>query len=99
MCVSSYCAIEWLAVQLTSDPGPEEIYSRLLHLVVPSSHQLRTGLSRGRVAVEKLAVNYLHSLGISVSRNNSMGLVSEAGKRAWGGRGGGGDVKTFTVQP
>ena len=70
MCVSSYCAIE--AVQLTSDPGLEEIYSRLLHLVVPPSHQLRTSLSRGRVAVEKLAVNYLHSLGVSVSCNNSI---------------------------
>ena len=69
MCVYSYCAIEELVVQLTSDPGPEEIYSRLLYLVVPPSHQLRTSLSRGRVAVEKLAVNCLHSLGVSVSCN------------------------------
>ena len=66
---SLFNATDSLAAQLTSDPGPEEMYSSLLLLIATSSHhsQLRTRVKGRGVEWEGLAVDFLHTQGIDVS--------------------------------
>ena len=66
---SLFYVTELLAAQLTSDPGPEEMYSSLLRLIATSSlhGQLRTRVKGRGVEWEILAVDYLHTQGIDVS--------------------------------
>ena len=66
---SLFYVADSLAAQLTSDPGPEEMYSSLLRLIATSSlhGQLRTRVKGRGVEWEILAVDFLHTQGIDVS--------------------------------
>ena len=66
---SLFYVTELLVAQLTSDPGPEEMYSSLLSLIPTSSlhSQLRTRVKGRGVEWEILAVDFLHTQGIDVS--------------------------------
>ena len=64
---------------MTSDPGPEEMYSSLLLLIATSSHhsQLRTRVKGRGVEWEVLAVDFLHTQGIvSVSTDVLRALLT-----------------------
>ena len=63
---SLFYVTDSLAAQLTSDPGPEEMYRCLLRLTSLHS-QLRTRVKSRGVEWEILAVDFLHTQGIDVS--------------------------------